>query len=474
MSGCTTALILAAAGRQVTVLESAVRTSPLLRGFRRAGHLCETGFHYTGGLDEGGALRMLFDRFGMMRSLDAVALPADGFDLLVWRGREIRIPVGADRVRTILTEAFPASRRAIRAYFEALARFLRETPFLNPDVSPAFMPRTEEDDVSLEAFMAGHGAEPELVELLGLYGACLCGVGATEIPMRTNALVLGSYFRSAHWIVGGGEALALALEDALIEAGVDVVCQGRVAEITATDSKQVSGVKLDRGDRLESDTVVFTGHPGQLAGLLAPGAARPAYRHRLEALENTPSFVVVYLDCPNAPTDLQSNRYFLGACPDHGPEESSTALMAASPVPSDTKRTHVAIEAATPRDLEICLAGGPGPRSSRYLDWKARKCEEIMNRCRRMAPDLLDGAELIEAATPTSYRDWTGTIGGSAYGVKHQVQGVPLTVRTPLDRLTLAGQGLLLPGVMGAAASGVVAAGRVLGARTAWEVLRQV
>ena len=60
ISGCTAALVLAAAGRRVTVLEASFRTSPLLRGFRRSRHLCETGFHYSGGLHPGGFLQRLF------------------------------------------------------------------------------------------------------------------------------------------------------------------------------------------------------------------------------------------------------------------------------------------------------------------------------------------------------------------------------------------------------------------------------
>jgi len=372
----------------------------------------------------------------------------------------------------VLTDAFPASRRALDAYFEAIRRFFAETPFLNPEISPGFMAGASEFSASLESFLSDHGAEPDLIELLGSYGSFLCGMEAHETPLGTSAGVLGSYFRSAHWIVGGGEAIALALEQALAEAGVDVECRCRVAAITATDSRQVSGVRLDDDEMLPAETVVFTGHPGQLASLLAPGAVRPAYRNRLEALESTPPFVVTYFSCPKLPSAPERNLYFWPD-PDDGEEVSPIALMGVSPVPNGTGRARAIIEGASPSDIEMSFKDSPKRRPPGYRDWKAQRCADVLARSRGLAPGAVEGAELIDAATPASYRDWTGTVGGSAYGAKQKAQGLPLTARTPLNGLVLAGQGLLMPGVMGAAASGAVAASHVLGSRTAWEVLRQ-
>jgi all-trans-retinol 13,14-reductase len=145
--------------------------------------------------------------------------------------------------------------------------------------------------------------------------------------------------------------------------------------------------------------------------------------------------------------------------------------MGAAPDASGEGRVHSVIEPTAETDLEILL-GQSGPRRSpEYLAWKRRRAKELLERAMERAPDLGSGAELLEAVTPASYRDWTGTFEGAIYGPKRSLRSVPLTMKTPVRGLYLSGQGLLSPGIIGAASSGILAAGEVVGQQAAWEVL---
>ncbi len=468
VSGSCAALVMAACGWRVTVLEAASETAPLIRGFKRKGLLCDTGFHYTGGLNEGGFLDRLFDRFGLMSSLKPVALPEDGFDVLNWRGTEIRIPVGLDRVASVLSDSFPESTRAIEAYFGVLRRALKEMPFLNPAIPPWEARRSPEEDLSLESFLEEHGAERELIDFLGSYGAFLYGMEADETPTILNAIVLGSYFRSAHTVVGGGRAIAKALEKALKKAGVEVRKSHRVDGITVSDGREVTGVRLAGGESIPADAVVFTAHPGQLAKALPPSSVRPAYRNRLAALENTPSVFIGFYRFEDGGAEQERNRYFW---PRGGAGWSPFAIMGVAPGTGEGGRIRSVIDLAGPSDLETALAERGPCRSPKYLEWKKKRAEELLERAMELAPDLGSGAKLLESVTPASYRDWTGTIAGAIYGPKRRVRGVPPTIRTPVGGLYLSGQGLLTPGIMGAAAAGILSAGEVVGRCRAWELL---
>ena len=69
LSGLTAALLLARSGRRVLVLEQSPQPAPVVRGFSRAGHYFDSGFHYAGGLGEGGAFRPHFRHLGLEQKL---------------------------------------------------------------------------------------------------------------------------------------------------------------------------------------------------------------------------------------------------------------------------------------------------------------------------------------------------------------------------------------------------------------------
>jgi all-trans-retinol 13,14-reductase len=468
VSGSIASLVMAACGRQVTVLEAARKAAPLIRGFKRKGHLCDTGFHYTGCLEEGGFLDRLFDRFGMRSSLKPVALPEEGFDLLDWHGTEITIPTGLDRVRSVLEESFPGSAKAVDAYIDVIRQGLKEMPFLNPAIPPWEARRSAEMTLSLESFLEEHGAERELIGLLGSYGQFLYGMPAEETPTMLNAMVLGSYFRSAHTVAGGGRAIAKALAKALKKAGVELRKSHRVEAITVSDDREVTGVRLAGGESLPADAVIFTAHPGQLVQALPPKSVRPAYRNRLAALENTPPVFIGFYRFEENGQEQKHNRYFW---PQEMEGRGPFAIMGAAPGTGGEGRVHSVIDPVGGADSEIPLAESGSRRSPEYLEWKRRRANELLERALKRAPDLGSGAELLEAVTPASYRDWTGTLEGAIYGPKRSLRSVPLTTKTPVRGLYLSGQGLLSPGIIGAASAGILAAGEVVGRQAAWEAL---
>ncbi len=73
LSGLTASVILARHGYRVALVEKADKTAPLVRGFSRNGVFFDTGFHYTGGLDEHGMLDTFFKYLGVAPVLEKEA-----------------------------------------------------------------------------------------------------------------------------------------------------------------------------------------------------------------------------------------------------------------------------------------------------------------------------------------------------------------------------------------------------------------
>jgi 1-hydroxycarotenoid 3,4-desaturase len=116
--------------------------------------------------------------------------------------------------------------------------------------------------------------DARLRQLFGRY-ATYCGSSPFLAPATLN--VIAHVERDGvHLVEGGMYRVAEALAGLAARAGARLRTGAQVAEIT-TDRAGVTGVRLDDGERLEADAVVFNGDAEALArGLLGPAVARGA------------------------------------------------------------------------------------------------------------------------------------------------------------------------------------------------------
>ncbi|MDH3974902.1 MAG: NAD(P)/FAD-dependent oxidoreductase, partial [Deltaproteobacteria bacterium] len=68
---------------------------------------------------------------------------------------------------------------------------------------------------------------------------------------------------------------------------------------------------------------------------------------------------------------------------------------------------------------------------------------------------------------------YTGSPGGASYGLKQSVQEMKLGPVTSILGLYLAGQSILMPGIMGASISGLIGASNIIGMESLWNEVRK-
>lgn len=76
-------------------------------------------------------------------------------------------------------------------------------------------------------------------------------------------------------------------------------------------------------------------------------------------------------------------------------------------------------------------------------------------------------------STPLTYRDYTLTPNGSAYGVRKDYNNPMMTLlsaKTPIPNLLLTGQSLTLHGLLGVTMSSLFTVAEVLGREEAWKL----
>ncbi|MDR2946440.1 MAG: FAD-dependent oxidoreductase, partial [Candidatus Adiutrix sp.] len=209
LSGLGAALLLARLGHGVTLVEKSPRLGTLVRGFHRGGLRFETGFHYAGGLGEGGALRRYLERLGLVRQgLEIRPLPDPGGECLRFpeSGADFALPRDFGEFRRLFPE-----NEAVDNFFRRGRAIFQRSPYLNPAVAD-FDP------------LAMYGQGPTLAEALERlplsgrlksvlgFRCLLYGARPSEASLAQFALVNEPYLHGVHRVEGGGEGLLRAFE----------------------------------------------------------------------------------------------------------------------------------------------------------------------------------------------------------------------------------------------------------------------
>lgn len=93
-----------------------------------------------------------------------------------------------------------------------------------------------------------------------------------------------------------------------------------------------------------------------------------------------------------------------------------------------------------------------GHRGEEYEEMKRSLAEKCIEKATEYIPELKGNIENFYTSTPLTYRDYTGTIEGSAYGIRKDYNKSLMTVLAPntsIPNLYMTGQNLNLHGVLG-------------------------
>ncbi|SDZ76398.1 all-trans-retinol 13,14-reductase [Desulfuromusa kysingii] len=473
LSGLTSALLLARAGRKVLVVEQHSSPAPVVRGFQRDGNYFDSGFHYAGGFGDGGPLQPLLRHLGIADRLKLFPYSADGFDCLrvSSSGEEYLLPVGFKRIKSYLGGKFPPARAEIEGYLDEIASMWRNVPYLDLDTDLVDFGMESVHGRSLQERLEVFSPWPQLQGLLSMH-CLLYGVLPEQTPLSLNAQVAGSYYHSVHGICGGGRQLTQVLLALLKEAKVELQCRADVTQILSADHG-VTGVRLHSGEEISAAEVIATVNPAQLPEMLPPATMRPAYLKRLEGLYQTTSAYIVYARSQQSLEFLRGRNMFVQSqagiftsTADQVLEERPFYLAAADQNSNNVIKGLIGIVPAPYSEVESFDLSGK-QRTAEYRQWKqemgARLLRMFYNKCPQLPP-----LELLDLATPLTLRDYSRAPQGAIYGVGRILGQYNPPPVTRLPGLFLAGQGIAGPGLLGSLVSSYLACGSILG----HEVLR--
>ena len=479
LGGLECAHILSKAGMSVLLLERGTQAGGCLQSYRRLGLAFDTGFHYVGGLDEGQSLHSAFRHLGLLRlpwqRLD------NHFDRVTIGNQTFSFAQGYDAFVETLTAAFPAERDALNKYADMLKQ-CGEQQFdaLNPQTGESSV-LSRFFETSAYQYLTETFHDPLLINVL-------CGTSLKmelrkeSLPLFTFAHGNGSFIESSWRLKGDGSLIVNSLADGIRMHGGEIICNAEVRELVEKDGKLVHAV-CSNGEIYEGTIFISNIHPAVTCNLVKQSSRmKKVYRSRITHLENTFGMFTVSLRIKP-----QTLRYFnwnqnIYKEPDvwafHLKNNPVSGVLVSCRIPEDGSKYVQQVDLLTPMNWSECEQWSHtevGRRGEDYKAMKKRVADECITLAERFIPGLRDRITGCYTSTPLTYRNYTLTPEGSAYGLRKDFRNPMITLlspRTPISNLLLTGQNLMLHGLHGVTMTALFTCAEVLGKEPIWNIVK--
>ncbi|NLX67022.1 MAG: NAD(P)/FAD-dependent oxidoreductase [Bacteroidales bacterium] len=475
LGGLICAAVLSREGYSVCVLEKNDIPGGCFQGFKRFGRTLDTGVHYIGSMDEGEILHRCFSYLDIMDEIKLVRLNEDCFDQIVYPDQSYSYAMGEERFIEVLAKDFPDERENLQHYIKIIsdiADAVTVEGFRKGKISTSNL-----DIFSLSAWktIAGITQNERLRHLLS-NPAMLYGGDKAVSTFYIHAMTTSSYLHGSYRFLGSSMQLTDALIRKIEGNGGKVITRAQATAIRC-DQNRVSGVEVNNAELIEANHVISTMHPMKTLEITDRTTnIRKAYLSRLRSLPNSYGFFTVYLiKKKNSDPYINHNIYFYADGQDAWhrtsfPDDKGVigVLTSMRPNEEDIRYTSV-VELLTPmlyKEVEPWKDTLYERRGDDYRQFKEQKTEEIFQYVRQFDPALLENTEHVVTTSPLSYRDYTGTPEGSAYGIMKNYQN-PLStlipVRSKVKNLLFAGQNVNMHGVLGVTLTSLISCSELLG-----------
>lgn len=481
LGGLECGYILARHGQRVLVLEQGAVPGGCLQSYRRREQTFDTGFHYVGGLGEGQSLHTAFKYLGLL-DLPWHRLDADGFDRVTIGGRTFAFAEGYDNFARRLGEDFPSGRTALRRYADLLKRTsMQQFAAIRPhaDRFPALT--SEQMETSAWQYLKEHIHNKLLINVLS--GTSLkMELRKESLPLFTFLHGNAGFIESSWRLKGDGSQIVNSLAEGIRAQGGEIICNAKVQELMERGGKLVCAV-CSNGERYEGGLFISDIHPAQVCRLVGTSnLMRPAYRNRICNLENTFGMFTVSLRLRPRGLRYFNHNHYVYLEPNvwdfYRDNDCVGGVLVSCRVPEDGSEYTQQVDLLTPMLWEQCKPWDHTQVGRRNGDYKAMK-KRMADECIELAECVLPGLRNLSrsyTSTPLTWRDYTLTPEGSAYGIRKDFRDPLLTMlspRTPIPNLLLTGQSLMLHGVHGVTMTAFHTCAEVLGKEAIWKIVSQ-
>ncbi len=453
IGGISIALLLAEAGRKVTLIEERPKIGGLLQRFSRGGVPFDTGFHFTGGFDE-----ILSQMLTVLNMADAVR--ETPFATRIYLGsshRRIVFPTtGIDDVIEYLCGEYPHDRDRIAAYYRAEKEVIAATPMMNltDRTPPAKMLMNDYDFITMDAFLDSLGIRGELRGVL--CSAAMChGTPPCESSVTHHARVSYGLAHHIAQVDGGGDAFISGFLREAKRLGITILTSNKIAECLDYRKRECRRVRLADGSELEFDDAFLSIHPEAIMELMPPESIKPIFRSRVENAQDSCGFFTIFGELDESLLQQQPELTSYLSEPDlnnillPGRGAYGTGMVISQETgPRGPVKTLNAFSSVFPEETECWRAMPDRHRCAAYQEYKLQKQQQVFEDVCTVYPHFRDKVKIRASASMLTFRDYAPPR-GCGYGVRQRVEEPRFWGRLPIWNFYALGHNALIPGILG-------------------------
>jgi all-trans-retinol 13,14-reductase len=447
-------------GYKIAIFEKHKHIGGNLQGFYRKNCYFDTGMHYVGNWKAGSILYDLFEHFGVNKLVEISELDQNQYETVTISGKEYRLANGFEAYYQRLIEYFPNEISGIskyvetikKVYFSLTIKSLTESIFDNPYLSQ-----------SAAEFIDSCTENIELRALLASNAMLYAGERET-CSLYIHAVITGFYIQGAGRFSGGSSIFAEKMSDFIKSNSGEVFLAQQINRFSTEKNKILSCFDNDNNEYF-ADQFIWAVHPSEIFKSLPENFLGKVYQQRIENLRNTMGFFSIYcimkkerfpyfnfnhyiFDNHNVWIENESDKMI---CP------NSYLMLSSSDEENPFYARTIKILAYIPNE-EISRWNETlkKKRGAEYEQFKQEKAEKIIQFLNHKFPSFKESIEEIYTSTSLTFRDYTATPQGTAYGVvrDYRFQAASyIPVRTKGQNLFLTGQNINLHGILGVAAA---------------------
>ena len=488
LGGLSCAVSLAKNGLKVLVLEKHTKVGGFATKFaRQAGKDIKYAFDYSlhmcEALREGGILRNILEDLGVFQDLEIKYL--DSLVSVKFPDFELDITPGVSAFKGQLIELVPQEKERVETLFDSMKRLSEEAGALRENPPDGHDPKEFAEKFPLyskyltasnDDFFADLIQDPKIRAVINHLTA-MFGLP----PNRMSAVIYIPIFYNLisepnNYIQGGGYSLSLALKDAIVRHGGNILLGKEVEQILFED-KECAGVRTKKGEIFKAPFIVCNAAaPVVFEKMIDPSVVDRDYLNRIRTTEIGGSTIVGLFGLRGTPDEIgfTKNMTVLGS---YDLNDELDRLMAEDYKggqfvlvnntvvnPSDTPKGRSILQLLMNCDGKHWC----GLEKEAYKTKKAELTEILIDRVAELIPDVRDRLEVVVVATPRTVERYTSNPNGTVFGYLQTKTGHTIFRPRPDTPVP----GLYLAGAWGFHGSGYIAT-LISGASTAGMILEK-
>lgn len=473
LGGLLCGYILSKEGFNVCILEKNPQLGGCIQTFRRNGMVFNTGLNYTESLDEGQTLNKYFRYFGLMDKLKLRRMDEDGFERIFYEGKEYRFAIGHKRFIDTLSESFPGHRHELKKYIERMKEVCNFFPLYTLSKGTSYLFDNDFHKTSASGFISSLITDKKLQNILAGSNMLYAGVEG-RTPLFIHSLINYSFIDSAWRLVDGSRQVTDRLAESIKTYGGTILNKCKVTKLSF-EGDHLSHADTENNGKISARLFISNVHPAVTFRMMDSDKLRKTYFQRILNLENTIAMFTVYVvPKRNSFRYMNYNYYYYSTgnvwvAGNYNEQlwPENYVLMTHAHSRSEEFAEGISIITYMKYDEVRKWENFPvGDRGEDYNEFKRQKAEKLIDTVEINFPGFRSHIDQYYTSTPLTYKDYTGTAEGSAYGILKDSNDPLKTVVLPkskIPNLYFTGQNINLHGILGVTITSVLTCAELTG-----------